>query len=41
MKVMAAELATRAQELGVKYFLISFSDMLGTAPGETRADRGD
>jgi glutamine synthetase len=30
MKMMTAELETRAQELGVKYFLVSFSDLMGT-----------
>ena len=30
MKVMSVELATLAQELGIKYFLVSFSDLLGT-----------
>jgi glutamine synthetase len=30
MKVMSVELAELAKDLGVKYFLISFSDMLGT-----------
>jgi glutamine synthetase type III len=30
MKVMSVELATLAKDLGVKYFLVSFSDMLGT-----------
>lgn len=30
MKVMAAELEHVAQELGLKYFLVSFSDLLGT-----------
>jgi len=30
MKVMSIELSTLAQELGIKYFLVSFSDMLGT-----------
>jgi glutamine synthetase len=30
MKVMSVELASLAKDLGVKYFLVSFSDMLGT-----------
>ncbi len=30
MKVMSVELAALARELGVKYFLVSFSDLMGT-----------
>jgi hypothetical protein len=37
---MTIDLATFAAERGVKYFMISFTDLFGGATGETRPRAG-
>lgn len=41
MKVMSVEFASLAKDLGVKYFLVSFSDMLGHGACQAGAGRCD